>query len=403
MPRFPRLPEHGFLLGGLTLTRIIGWGSIFYAPSLLPGYVEPELGLTPATIFGGITILLLTAAAIAPVLGSRLDRRGTRLSMSAGAVVAAIGLALLSAAQGPASYLATWFVIGLGHSMMLGNVDTVTIVHLMGARSRRVIGLMMLATALSSGVFWPLAATLCAQFGWRTTWQIFAAMQLLIVLPIHLCIPVRRTAPPVAEAAADPAPSVEEVGRVQPDQRRVVFWLAALSFSASGMVSWGLPLHLISLLQNSGIGTATAVGIASLSAPATLLARLVDALAGERLPVERVALAGFAMGPLACLLLAVVPGSAAVAVVFVVMFSAAMGVISVARATLPLALFGRRGFARMMGRLAVPQNLSFAAAPLLLALIMERVGPFHALLICAAIQGAASLAMLALVRRINRP
>ena len=79
---------------------------------------------------------------------------------------------------------------------------------------------------------------------------------------------------------------------------------SALAFSASGLVSWGLPLHLIALMQNAGLGQAEAVGVATLIGPATLLARLVDATLGERLPVERVALAGLLLGPLSCLAMA---------------------------------------------------------------------------------------------------
>jgi hypothetical protein len=86
---------------------------------------------------------------------------------------------------------------------------------------------------------------------------------------------------------------------------------------------------------------------------------------------------------------------------FVVALSAAMGVISVARATLPLALFGRLGFGSMLGRLTVPQNLAFAAAPLLFAVLIQRFGTSGTLLISAAIQLVGLAAMLVLVRRLK--
>lgn len=399
LPGFSRLPQHGPLLAGLALTRIIGWGSIYYAPSVLAAYLDRELGLGPAVVFSGVTILLITGAALSPALGRHLDQRGTRQAMCIGAVIAAIGLALLSQAQGPVSYLATWFVIGIGHAMQLANTGNVTVAQLMGERTRRVIGLMMLVTGLASSVFWPLTAALSAAYGWRACLLIFAAIQLFVVLPIHLAIPRYRTKPAAETAEAGRLP--EDEGRVPAAERRVTFWLMALSFSASGLVSWGLPLHVIGLMQSAGLSNATAVAIATLSGPATLVARAVDTLAGDRLPVERVALAGLALGPASCLLMAFAPGSAAIATSFVLLFSAAMGVIAVARATLPLALFGRRGFGSMLGRLAVPQNLTFAAAPVLFALMIERIGPSGTLYISAVIQFAALLTMFALVRRLR--
>ncbi|HEV7260540.1 MAG TPA: MFS transporter [Bosea sp. (in: a-proteobacteria)] len=401
MPAFPRLPEHGLLICGLVVTRIIGWGSTFYALSVLARDIQRDLGLDVTVVFGGITVLLLTGAALAPAVGRQLDREGTRRAMCIGALACAAGLALLGVAQGPVSYLAGWVAIGIGHAFSLGNVGSVTVAHLMGPRTRRVIGLMMLATGLSSAVFWPLTAVLDAEFGWRATWFAFAAMQIAIVLPIYAAVPRHRH--PATAAAAIPSPVESDEGRVPPAHRRTAFWLVAIAFSASGLVSWGLPLHLIELLRNAGIGEAEAVGIAALSGPATLLARLVDATVGDRLPVERTALAGLVLGPLSCFLLVLAPGSALTAAGFVICFSAAMGVISVARATLPLALFGRSGLGAMLGRLTVPQNLAFAAAPLLVAAMIERLGRDLALVSSAAIQLVGLLAMAALVRLLARP
>lgn len=402
LPRFSArgLPDHALLICGLVVTRIIGWGSTFYALSVLARDIRRDLGLEVTTVFAGITVLLVTGAAFSPAIGRHLDREGTRASMCIGAVACALGLVLLGLAQGPASYLASWVVIGIGHAFSLANVGSVTVAQLMGPRTRRVIGLMMLATGLSSAVFWPLAAFLSDLLGWRATWFVFGAMQIVIVLPIYAAIPRRRF--PAAAAAVTPV-AATEAARLPPAHRRIGFWLVALIFSASGLVSWGLPLHLIEMLRASGIGEAEAVAIATLSGPATLLARLVDATIGERVPVERTALAGLVLGPLSCVLLVMAPGSPIAAIGFVICFSAAMGVISVARATLPLALFGRGGFGALMGTLTVPQNLAFAAAPLLFAVTIEHFGRDVTLIGSAAIQVLALLAMLALMRLLARP
>lgn len=382
------------------MTRIIGWGSTFYSPSVLVGALDREIGLNAEIVFGGITILLVTGALVAPAIGRLLDREGTRRSMCIGAVICALGLGVLSLAQGPVSYLASWFVIGLGHAMSLANTGNVTIAQLMGDRTRRVIGLMMLITGLASSVFWPLTAVLMNAFGWRMTLLIFAALQIVIALPIYAAIP-RYWHVPIAPAAPEAA-SVGERGRVAPEARRAAFWLVALSFSASGLVSWGLPLHLISLFQETGLTQAEAVWIATLSGPATLAARAIDATFGERLPAERVALFGLLLGPVLCLALPFVPMTITAAAIFVTLFSGALGVISIARATLPLALFGRNGFAAMLGKLTVPQNMAFAAAPLLFAVMVERLGANPTLIVSAAIQAVGFVAMLALVRMVAR-
>jgi predicted MFS family arabinose efflux permease len=389
------------LLCGLVATRLIGWGTTFYSPSVLMQALDRDLGLNAEIVFGGITILLVTGALVAPAIGRVLDREGTRRSMCVGAIICALGFAVLSMAQGPISYLASWFVIGIGHAMSLANVGNVAVAQLMGERTRRVIGLMMLVTGLSSSLFWPLTAILMDAFGWRATLLVFAAMQLFIVLPIYAAVPRFHGHPAPAAAGTAPASSLE-TGRVEPGKRRMAFWLTAFAFSASGLVSWGLPLHLISLFREGGLTQTEAVWIATLGGPATIVARAIDATLGERLPVERVALFGLLLGPLCCLILPLAPTGIVAAGIFVAVFNAALGVISVARATLPLALFGRRGFAAMLGQLTVPQNIAFAVAPLLFAVLIERLGASATLIFSAVIQFFGFFAMLALARLLAR-
>lgn len=388
------------LLAGLSLTRIIGWGSTYYAPAVLAPALSRDLGLGSSTIFGGVTLLLLTGAALAPAVGRELDRSGTRNALCLGTIICALGLAFIAFAQGPASYLASWVVIGIGHALMLANVGSVTVAQILGSQARRAIGLMMLVTGLAPSLFWPLTSLLLEAQGWRATLLIFAGLHLVVSLPIHALVPRGRVGPQAA-AQAD-VDLAGQHGRLPQAVRRKGFWLLALAFSASGLVSWGLPLNLIGLFRQSGLTEAEAVWIATLGGPATLAARTIDAMLGEKLPVEKVALVGLMVGPLLCFGLTFLPLTVAIGAVFVVFFNAALGVIAVARATLPLSLFGRAGFATMMGKLTVPQNLAFAAAPLLFAVLMERAGPVPTLFASAAIQSIGFFAMLILVRMLGR-
>jgi len=399
LPAFPRLPEYGPLLCGLALTRIIGWGSTYYVPAVLAAYLARDLGLSGEVVFGGITLLLVTGAGLAPRLGRYAEHHGTRGLMSVGAVICALGLAILAAAQGPFSYLASWVVIGVGHAMTLANMGNVTVAQLMGDRTRRVIGVMMLVTALSASVFWPLSAVLSDAFGWRVACLVFAALHLFPVLPIHLAIPrlaERKAAMPDAAGGA----ALE--GKVPSADRQAVFILIAISFSASGLVSWGLSLHYIGLFEASGLTTAVAVTIASLSGPAAIASRLIEVLAGDRFKLEHVSLLALLLGALACLLQIFAGGSAAVTIAFILLYSGATGILSIARATLPLILFGRRSYAVMSSRLTVPQNLMFAAAPLIYAVVIHRLGASAALILSAAAQLLAFAALALLVRRLNR-
>jgi hypothetical protein len=71
---------------------------------------------------------------------------------------------------------------------------------------------------------------------------------------------------------------------------------------------------------------------------------------------------------------------------------------SLARLTLPLELFGARGYGAFLGKLNVPQNLAFAASPIVYAATLQRIGPHAALLLSVAVGIIAVVAILMLER-----
>ena len=91
-----------------------------------------------------------------------------------------------------------------------------------------------------------------------------------------------------------------------------------------------------------------------------------------------------------------------VALLCIAAYAIANGMKAVLRATLPLALFGRAQFGTYMGRLALPQGIVSAVAPMVLAGIMTRfgaMGAFAAVLVAAL---GAMVAMLLLARLMRR-
>jgi hypothetical protein len=80
------------------------------------------------------------------------------------------------------------------------------------------------------------------------------------------------------------------------------------------------------------------------------------------------------------------------------MFGMANGLFTIARGTVPLALFGPVGYGLLVGRLAGPFLIMQSVAPLALAVMREHTSDVGALLLVATF-AAAALACLWLVRR----
>jgi len=95
----------------------------------------------------------------------------------------------------------------------------------------------------------------------------------------------------------------------------------------------------------------------------------------------------FALGVLiaAFALLALFGFSVAAAAVFAILFGAANGLVTIARGTVPLALFGAAGYGRLIGRIAGPSLLMQGVAPLVLAFVAERGSDPMALLLTASL------------------
>ena len=160
---------------------------------------------------------------------------------------------------------------------------------------------------------------------------------------------------------------------------------------------------MVLILSAFGLPDATAVGISALVGPAAVAARVGEVVLGPRVGIMAVALAATTLMTVAIGLPLVAGTSAFIAVLFVVGYAMSAGTMTVVRAVMPLTLFGRERYARLLGRLAVPQNAVLAGSPMVLASVMSRTGPDAVLWIAlaAAILSLGAITGLAILP--NRP
>jgi predicted MFS family arabinose efflux permease len=215
---------------------------------------------------------------------------------------------------------------------------------------------------------WPLTGLLQAQWGWRITTLVYAALMLLVCTPLHWTTLARRPTEKAAEkTTAEPAPI---------DRPRFV--LLAMSFAANGFFTWGFALTIIILFEASGLDHASALAAAAFIGIAQWAGRMVDFLGGGRWSGFVTSLAASALFPLSFVVLLLTSNFVG-AVLFATLYGVASGVTAVTRATLPLQIFPTGAYARASAQLAVPLNLSYAAAPPVFAAIITSAGPHAAL------------------------
>lgn len=402
------------LIVALATTQMIGWGTTYYLPSMLSLPLQRELGLSPRVVFAAVAAMMVTSALCSPMLGRYLDRANARPVMVAGSVLCAAGLAFLSQAQGAISYLAAWMVIGMATAMVLTLSAHAAVVKAYGTQARQALVLLVVAGGWSVTVFWPLTEYLLRQMDWRQVVLVYAFIHLLVAAPIHAIFVGRSRDASVHVAICDtspdrvdqpePARSPAISPRLAEESRKAGFLLTVLAFAPAGFVSWGLPLHFLAIFQEAGIALALAVFLGSLSGPSQMFARILQWLWLDRFidPVKLALLASLATIPVVALPL-FLTFDAVFAGIFVVTYGVTSGWTSMARATLPLVLFGSGGFATLMGRLAMPLNLIFAVSPMVYAYVMELGGPQAAVLMSLILTLISGLAFVRLARLASRP
>jgi MFS family permease len=350
----------------LGTTQTLAWASSFYLPAILGLPIAADLGLAPSLFFAIFSASLLLSAALSPMVGRLIDRQGGRSVLIASNAVIAAGLAILGMAHGVFGLAIAWAVLGVGMAMGLYDPAFATLTWLYGRDARAPITGITLIAGFASTVGWPASAWFEHAFGWREACLIWAAVNLLLAMPLNwLAIP--SAAPPSAPGAAAQRLAEEAI-----EAQRGAMLVLAFFFSATRFVSGALAAHLPRLLEGAGATEVAAIAAAALVGPAQVGARLVEfgvLRSFHPLVSARIAAMLHPLGAVALGLL----GPVGVAL-FAVLHGAGNGMITIAKGTLVLALFGPGGFGLRSGILAVPTRMFESLAPLAFGLLVDRFG-----------------------------
>jgi hypothetical protein len=195
-------------------------------------------------------------------------------------------------------------------------------------------------------------------------------MHLLIGLPLNLLLP--KAGPVPLESAPARAVSTIEAVPLEGTQAKRAGVLLATGFAATLFISTAMAAHLPRLLQSSGVALATAVAMGALIGPAQVAGRLLEFGVLRRLHPLLSARLATMMHPIGAGLLLLIGGPAAA--LFALMHGAGNGILTIANGTLPLVLFGPKGYGQRQGMLMLPARLAQASSPWVFGLCLDQWG-----------------------------
>jgi MFS family permease len=373
----------------LGTTQTLAWASSYYLPAILADPIGRDLGVSANWIFGAFSASLVISAVLGPRIGRQIDLVGGRSVLSASNLTLAAGLALLGCSYSLPVLVVAWLLLGLGMGLGLYDAAFAALGRIYGDAARRSITGITLIAGFASTVGWPLTAWGLQTIGWRDTCFAWAAAHILIGLPINFFM-----LPAVKGAKAAVAASVKP--HIPIDRTMI---LLAFAFAAAWSVTGAMAAHLPRILEAAGATSVQAVAAGALIGPSQVLARIVEASFLSRYhPLVSTRLACLTH-PIGAVILALAGGGAASA--FAIFHGAGNGILTIARGTLPLAIFGPENYGYRLGIIGAPARMAQAVAPLAFGLLIDSMG--SRILIVSSALSLTALAALCLLRQQPAP
>lgn len=352
------------IICALGVAQTIAWASSYYLPAIIATPLAKDFGISPVWFFAAFSSALVISALVGPWGGARIDRLGGRGILMGTNLIFAAGLCLLGISTEKAGLFVAWSLLGVGMGTGLYDSAFTALTAIHGHEARASISGITLIAGFASTVGWPLSAFMEAHFGWRGACYGWAALHLCFALPLNSLLPHGTRGNVKSDFAKDtPHPYEPEF-----------FQLALLGFvfAVTWFCSTAMAVHLPRLLEATGATNMAAVAAGALIGPAQVGARVFEFTLLRRVhPLTSTRLA-ILTHPLGAGLLMALGGPAAVA--FTLLHGAGNGILTIAKGTLPLTLFGPTGYGLRQGVISLPARVLQAFAPLLFGFALEIYG-----------------------------
>lgn len=381
-----------WLIPALSVTLMTSYGSLYYAIAVLARPIQAELGWSGDQTLGAYSLALLIAGLCAYSIGKIIDQNGGRLLMTSGAVIAGIFLLAMSQVHSIYAFYAIWAGLGVAMAMTQYEAAFAVVVAVYPKAYRNRISLLTLAGGLSSTTFWPITYLLVESIGWRGTAAALGAFTLAVCAPLHWFAVPKAIHADVRASNLTPELPTHLTSSLRKTLSMPTFWLVAFGFAAFGFVNAATAMHSIPLLESRGIEAVAAVSIAASVGPMQVASRFADLIFNRRLPALALGAITVLLIPLGLVMLLPSTGSMLLPYLFVIIYGAGLGLITIARATSPPEFFGVQRYGAINGLLSAPATIARAAGPVAAAAVLTAFHDYTVVLIVLIAVAAAGAA-----------
>lgn len=354
------------LIAVMGFTQILAWSSTFYLPAVLANLIAKDTGWSLTLVIAGLSWGFIVTGICSPKVGRFIEQFGGRKALSISSIFFAIGLLCLGLSSHLLVYYFAWTMLGIGMAFGLYDAAFSTLGRLLGQDAKTAIVGVTLLGGLASTIGWALIVFLEGLYGWRITCFILALFHLLLGLPLHYFLLPREEQSTEAHAK-----ELNSQTNLHKEGNRL-FMLVAVILTVQSFVVATISVHLLSMLKTIGFSVSTALAIGMMIGPAQIIARLLEFSLFKNLHPSWSSRVGVLISFFGIIFL--FTDGYALALLGAALYGAGNGILTIIRCTLPLALFGREGYATRMGLLGRPIMIALAFGPLISAFILEKWG-----------------------------
>lgn len=359
-----RIKEQLKLVGWLSVSQLIGWGTFYYAFTLFNEPMSSEFGWDSSQINLALTIGFITWAVAAPAAGTLLDQFGGKVVMSGGTLVGVSALLIWSHATTLPMLYTAWVLMGIAMASTLYEPAFFVLTKACPRDYKKVITWLTLAGGFASTIFIPLIDYSIRTTGWKFTLYIMAAVNLLIALPVHAWkLPDSGTEEKQSEKKLLPDFKLFRESSFKPR----TFWGLNLWFVVFNSMATGITFLFIPLLSEAGTDQKSLIFSFSLIGPMQVLGRLALIWMGDQLHSLRTGSIITVLAPAGIGIAVVFPQNMAALILFSMFFGISKGIMTIIKGTAVADQMDLSVYARTNGWLSLFSMLFKAITPTFLA------------------------------------
>lgn len=367
-----------------------GPGQTYSVSVFIHSYIH-DFHWSRSLVSGIYSFATLSAGLLLFIIGRFVDRYGQRIMMAVVGLLLGFACFWNSFVMGPVMLFAGFFMLrlfGQGSMTLVPN----TLVPQWFIRKRgRAMSMMAIGAFVSSAAFPPLNVWMIHTWGWPVAWRVLGTLLILIFVPITMAfvrnrpedlglMPDNDKLDKDLNSGLNAAKVHEEDWTLAEAFKTRAFWLVLLCVAIPAMVNTGITFHLISILGQKDVSPTISAVVLSLMAVVGFPITFVMGYLVDRFKVHRVL--GFSfIGQLVFLVLLLFIHSAAMAIVFGVIWGMVNGMERITLNVVWPDYFGRKYLGSIKGFATTFIVIGSAFGPLPFGFAYDMFGGYTQILV----------------------